>query len=371
MRKETDNPEHSKKGRNWFIRNFVKLIIVAAVVAALSFVTKIPKKTEETSVSEAPPVNVEVMKIKPESEFADTFKLPAVIEPNRIVTVSAEVEGRIESIPVIEGTKIKAGDELIKLNTDILQPQLNRAEAQLERDKIEYHRMYNLVENNATAKSDLDDAKTKMDVSQAQFDEIKAKLDRTTIRAPISGILNKVLVEEGEYIQSGKAVAEIVDNDKVKVVVDVPERDISFFTTGKETQVEATYQDKEKVHSGKITFISQVADSLTRSTPMEITLDNKDKCLHSGQIVDVVLTRQVLKNVVMIPLEAVIPMENGNAVYIANSPIAKRREVELGIIKGDNVQIKSGLEEGDKLIISGHRFVVPGQTVNVVLPENQ
>ena len=63
-------------------------------------------------------------------------------------------------------------------------------------------------------------------------------------------------------------------------------------------------------------------------------------------------------------------MEKGNAVYVANSPTAKRHEVELGIIKGDEVQIKSGLEKGDKLIISGHRFVVPGQTVNVV-EENQ
>ena len=243
------------------------------------------------------------------------------------------------------------------------------AKAQLERDKIEYTRMENLVNNNATAASDLDNARTKRDISSAQFDEIQARLDRASIKAPISGVLNKILVEEGEYIQSGNAVAEIVDNNTVKVVVDVPERDISFFNTGREAEVHTTYQGKDKTLTGTITFISQLADELTRSTPMEITLDNKERCLHSGQIVQVVLTRQILKDVILIPLAAVIPLENGHAVYVANSPVAKRHEVELGIIKGDNVEIKSGLKKGDKLIISGHRFVVDEQTVNVVSEE--
>lgn len=371
MRKETDNTKSSKKHGGHFVHNLIRLILFLAAIAIVSSIAKMHKKTNEAAPSEAPPVNVTVTEIKPEPEFADTFKLPAVIEPNRIVTVSSEVEGRIESIPLTEGTNIKEGTVIITLNTDILKPQYDMAKAQLERDKIEYNRMKNLIENNATAQSDLDNAKTKLDVSQAQFDEIKARLERATIKAPINGVLNKIEVEEGEYIQTGKAVAQIVDNDSVKVAVDIPERDISFFTIGKDARVEATYRGKEEKYTGKITFISQVADSLTRSTPMEITLDNKDKCLHSGQIVGVVLTRQILKNVIMIPLEAVIPMEKGNAVYVANSPIAKRREVELGVIKGDNVQIKSGLDEGDKLIISGHRFVVPGQTVNVVPPENQ
>jgi len=369
MRKETDEPKERKR-RGWFFRNFVRLIVVLAAVGAFAFIAKLPKKEDETAATEVPPVNVKVLDIAPVSEFADTFTLPAVIEPNRIVTVSAEIEGRIESIPVVEGGDIKTGSTLVKLNTDLIQPQYDMAKAQLERDKIEYSRMANLVKNNATAQSDLDNARTKRDISSAQFDEIQARLNRASIKAPINGVLNKILVEEGEYIQSGKAVAEIVDNDTVKVVVDVPERDISFFSTGGEAEVHAVYKGKDEVFTGKITFISQVADELTRSTPMEITLKNKERCLHSGQIVQVILTRQVLKNIILIPLASVIPMENGNAVYVANSSVAERRDVVLGIIKGDNVEIKSGLESGDKLIVSGHRFVVDKQTVNVVDPEN-
>jgi membrane fusion protein, multidrug efflux system len=367
MKKQTGEPQTNQKHRGWFRRNIVKIVIIIAAIIAVNIVAKIPKKEKEAAVLETPAVNVKVMEVIPKSQFADTFKLPAVVEPNRIVVVSSEIDGRIESIPVTEGSNIKSGNTLIKLNTDLLVPQYNMAEAQLQRDQIEYTRMANLVKNEATSQSDFDNAKTKLDISKAQFAEIKARLDRAIINAPISGVLNKILVEEGEYISPGTPVAEIVDNDTVKVAVDIPERDISFFSTGKQAEVYTNYQDSEKIMTGTITFISAVADELTRSTRMEITLSNKERCFHSGQIVDIVLTRRILNNVIMIPLSAVIPMENGNSVYIANSTVAKRRDVEIGIIKGDEVQIKSGLEPNDQLIISGHRFVVPNQKVKMDL----
>jgi len=118
--------------------------------------------------------------------------------------------------------------------------------------------------------------------------------------------------------------------------------------------------------AGTITFISELADPRTRTTRMEITLDNKQRLLRSGQIVRASLTRRILKDAILIPLLAVIPMEDSKAVYVVNSTQAKRREVEIDIIRGDQIQITSGLKPGDKLIIAGHRFVAPGQKVNIV-----
>jgi RND family efflux transporter MFP subunit len=244
------------------------------------------------------------------------------------------------------------------------------AVAQLKRNEIEYQRMVNLVENDATAQSDLDNATTNLTVSNAQVAEIRARLERSRILSPTNGVLNQTFVEEGEYIQLGMPVAEIVDTDTVKVVVEIPERDISFFTTGEKAGVYVDYKGKEKVLTGTITFINELADMLTRSTRVEITLPNKEKYMRSGQIVRVGLTRQVLDDVVLIPLLSVIPMEDGYAVYVVNSKQAKRRVVELGTIKGDKVQVIRGLEPSDRLIISGHRFVVPGQKVNIV-PEDK
>jgi membrane fusion protein (multidrug efflux system) len=165
-------------------------------------------------------------------------------------------------------------------------------------------------------------------------------------------------------------VAQVVDTDTVKVVVEIPERDIAFFSVSDKAEVFVSTKGQTESLEGTVTFISELADSKTRTTRMEITLDNEQRLLRSGQIVQVRLTRRILKDAVLVPLLAVIPMEDGKAVYVVNSSQAKRRDVELGIIKGDQVQIRSGLEPGDKLIIAGHRFVAPGQKVNIV-PERK
>ena len=359
-----------KTSRGWLGRNVVKAVIVVVAIAILAVIAKLPPRKQDAPPAPAPPVNVTVMTVVAEAEFPDTFELPAVVEPNRVVTVSAEVEGRVERILYKEGSAVCAGDLLIELNADLIRPAFEVAEAQEKRNQIERDRMKNLVDDEATSQRDLDDAETRLAVSKAQLQEARARLERTSILAPIGGVLNDVLVEEGEFVQVGTPVAEVVETDTVKVVVEVPERDIAFFAVGQEAEVSVNTRGVERSLDGTITFISELADQRARCTRMELTFENKQRLLRSGQIVRVNLRRRILKNAIMIPLRAVIPMEEGKAVYVANSTEAQRREVELGIIKGDRVQIIRGLEPGDKLIIAGHGFLAPGQKVNVV-PEGK
>lgn len=348
-------------------RSAVEVLIGIAAVAALAIVGfGINKREQETAATEPPPVNVTVMTVTAEPNLPDAFDLPAVVEPNRVVTVSAEVAGRVEWIGPKEGTLVRAGDRLVQLNADLLQTEFERVQAQTKYDQTEFERQKGLVEGGAAPSRALDEATTKLAVSKAQLEEVRARLARTRIVAPISGVLNDLPVEIGEYVQTGTAVADIVDTATVKVAVEVPERDISFFSEGQDAEVLADVKGRQISVKGKITFISELADSRTRSTRMEIMLPNEDGRLRSGQIVQARLTRQVLKDVIMIPLLAVIPLEEGKSVYVVESSTAERREVELGVIKGDRVRIKSGLQPGDRLIVAGHRFVAPGQNVNVV-----
>ena len=350
----------------WLRRNALKAAIAAVAIAVVIAVGKLDKQDRQVAATAAPPVNVTVMTVTAEPNLADTFELPAVVEPNRVVNVSAEFEGRVERIPCKEGAEVQAGDLLVELNSDLIRPAYEIAKAQVERDEIEYKRMKNLVEEDATSRQDLDNATTKLAISKAQLEEVAARLERTRILAPITGVLNDIMVEVGEYVAIGTSVAEIVETKVVKVVVQVPEKDIVFFDVGRQAEVLVHTRDGDKRFKGKITFISELADRQTRSTRIEITLPNKDRIVRSGQIVSAKLTRRILNDAVMIPLLAVIPMEEGHSVYVVNSSQAKRREVKLDIIKGDRVRIKSGVQPGDKLIIQGHRFVAPGQTVNVV-----
>ncbi len=367
--KASETEKQVVRHNGWLWRLAVKGLIVVAAVGALVVIGMTPKPDREVPPMETPTVNVAVMPVAAESDFADTFTLPAVIEPNRVVTIAAEIAARVERIPPEEGDRIEAGDLLVQLNEELIRPQFDTAQAQRRRDQIEFERMEALVREDATSRQDLDNATTALASSTAQLAEVKARLDRTKIFTPLSGILNDLPIEEGEYVQAGTPVAEVVDTSVVKVVVNVPERDIAFFAVGQKASVllEARGRDeREEAIQGTITFINELANMQTRSTPMEITLDNSASRLRSGQIVRVRLTRRVLDQVVLIPLLAVIPLEEGYAVYTVEDSTAKRREVELGLIQGDRVQIRSGLEPGAKLIVENHRLVAPGQQVKVV-----
>lgn len=365
MNELSPESKQMKPAPGWFRRNAVRMVVILAALATLTAIMLMPKRNRDAPPAEAPPVNVTVMTVTAEPEFVDTFNLPAVVEPNLVVTVSAEVAGRVELIPLKKGDLVQAGALLIHLNEDLLRPEFEGAEAQFNHDQTEYERVVNLVKEKVRPSRDLDIAANQLAVSKARMAEVSARLDRARILAPGAGLLNDLFVEKGEYVQPGMPLAELVDMDAVKVVVEVPERDVACFAVGQKAPVFAEATDQNDPPVGTITFVSKLADRRTRSTRMEITLDNKKGLFLSGQIVTVRLTRRVLRDVVFVPLLAVIPMEEGKAVYVVDSSQAQRREVELGLIRGDRVQVKRGLAHGDRLIVAGHLFVSPGQKVNV------
>jgi len=366
---KTDGRTTSRRG---LARKMVSLLIVLAAVAGVGAVAQLPAKKQEIPATEVPPVKVAVMTVAVEREFPDTFELPAVVEPNRVVTASAEVDGRVEWIGPKKGTPVHAGDPLIRLNTDLLEAQLQMAQAQAKNNQTELDRITGLVDKGAAPSRDMDAAATQSAISKAQLEEARIRLARARIAAPMTGVLNSVPVEVGEYVtvMPQTTVAQIVDTSVVKVAVEIPERDIPFLSVGEKTQVVADVKGREILLTGTTTFISQLADARTRCTRMEITVANQEGLLRSGQIVHVRLTRQVFKDAILIPLASVIPMEDGKAVYVVESSKSQRRVVTLGIIRGDRVQIPSGLKPGDQLIVAGHRFVAPGQKVDIV-PESK
>ncbi len=361
------NTKEAKQRRHWGPwKLLIPALILLCAGGTLGLVLRTPGKIRQNPTTEAPPVNVEVEVVAPLPELADTFELPAVVEANRVVTVSAEVEGRIERVAGEEGRTCRAGDPLIHINTDLLQAQCDQIAAQAQYDRTRFQRISNLHQEGATTRDELDAASAAMGVSQAALEACRVRLDRSTIVAPTSGVLNSVPVEEGEYLQAGDVVAEIVDLETVKVVVQVPERDVQYMAKGAQVQVSLDVGGREQELTGAITYISELADEQTRTTRLEVSVENRSRLLRSGQLVRVKLTRRVLTDVVMVPLAAVIPLENAYAVYLVEDGTAQRREVELGLIRGRRIQILSGLQPGDRLIVVGQRFVGPGQAVKVV-----
>ena len=354
-----------RKFVNRLRRSVIPAIVLLAASGGVVVVASMQGEKDTPRAAEPPPVNVEVLAIRPLPEVVDSFILPGVVEPNRVVRVAAEVAGRIEQISCREGQTCRKGDRLVYLNTDLLQAEYDQAKAQAEFDARDYERMIEAGKHNAATVSEIDQARAKSEAGRAACEAARARLDRAVIAAPIDGVLNRIPVEQGEYVAPGKEVGEIVDIDVAKVVVQVPERDVHYVQLGQQATVLVESLDSKKL-SGKVAYIGELADEQTRTTRVEVEIENRDRSLRSGQIVRVELTRRVLKDVIMVPLLAVIPLENGRIVYVANGDKADRRDVELGILRGKKVGVLSGLKEGDQLIVAGHRFVAQDQSIRVV-----
>jgi membrane fusion protein (multidrug efflux system) len=344
------------------------LIAGMMVLLAASFVVVvavIPKPQKVEPPPNIPAVNVSVLHIVPIRNFKDAFTIPGSIEPNSVVRVSAEVPGRIEQITGREGRAVKAGDKLAELNTDLLKASLDQARASMDFDARELERVKDLQNRGVATSMEHDQARAKADASKAMFDAARAQLDRAVIHAPTSGVLNKVPVEKGEYVTPGTVVAEIVEIDPVLVVVEVPERDMRFIHVG---QTETILADAlgGKEFTGRIHYISAVADPASRTTRVEMVVPNSDGELKSGQIVTVHMERQTIPDAIMIPLSAAISLEIGYRVFVVENGLAQPRDVKIGVLKGSDVQVVSGLSAGDDVIVRGHYYVGPGQAVKVV-----
>lgn len=359
-------------------------VLLLIALSAVGVIAWMPVEQKPLRPAEVLPVNVKIWCVEPLATLADSFDVTAVVEPDAIINVAAEVAGRIERLAtretaiewrgqrieagsaLEEGQPIEAGQPIAYLNQELLQARRERARAQFEYDEREVLRIQDLYERGSTSRTELDDARTRREISRAMLDEATRELERTTIQAPVSGILNRLPMELGEFAAPGDVVAEIVVMNPMQVVVEVPERDVNYLHLGDRVEVHLRVSDNGH-RTGEITYMSEVADPETRTTRVEVRVENSDYRLRSGQIVRVRMTRRILQNVLMIPLEAVIPLEEGRVVYVVDdADRAERRRVELGLIKGRSVRVLEGLTAGDRLIVVGHRYVGPGQPVSVI-----
>ncbi|GAB4241914.1 MAG: efflux RND transporter periplasmic adaptor subunit [Acidobacteriota bacterium] len=351
--------------RNRWIRWSISTLTVVVCVIVLLWVARLPAPARDVPPQEEVIVEVAVMPVTARAEVADVLRLPAVLEPFLVVEVPAEQRGQIEEQFVAEGERVEVGARLLRLDTDLLETALQRAQAQVDFDELTRRRLLELLERGVARRSELDEVEARLKVNRALLQEARTNLERATVYAPVSGILDEWLRETGEFVNVGDPVARIVDVSKVKVRVQVPERDVPYIKLGREVKVRVDALGG-RLFTGRVTYVSATASAGSRTTPVEITLDNSSGVLHPGMIVRTEATRRVLRDVVMIPLSAVVPMDDERVVYVEEDGVAERRTVELGILQGTAVQVVAGLSPGDRLIVKGQRLVGPGQKVAVI-----
>ena len=308
-------------------------------------------------------VQVSVATVEP-SPMKDILVLPGETEAWQDVRVGADMGGRVEWIGPKEGDFVKEGDLLAKIDVSSLKASLDKAEAALKLSEDLYERRLKLFERKIINQEELDKAQTERTLAKASFRQAQTEYDRGFAKAPISGLVNYLFVDEGEFIDRGKPLVDLVNVDKIKVNVNVPELDVRFLKPGQKAMIRVdAFPEKEMF--GTIDFVAYKADTATKTFLVKVLVDNPGHDIRPGMIARAVFLRRIVPDALSAPLFALVDKGGERILYVEKDGVAHARTVSIGIIEGDRIQITKGLEPGDRLIVTGQKDVEEGMKVQV------
>ena len=212
------------------------------------------------------------------------------------------------------------------------------------------------------AEENLAAARSQVKAAEANLEEARLYLRRSTITSPLDGYVDHTFFEAGEFVPAQDPVLRIVQVKPVKAVFHLPERDVPFLQAGTEASVTVVALSA-RAFEGTVSLIGVTSDPATSTYRMEVDLENGDGLLRPGMLARLRLLRQAIDGAITVPVFAVISGEEDSYVFLHDDGIARRRTVITGIINGDRVQVAAGVEPGELVIVKGQRDLEDGQTV--------
>jgi membrane fusion protein (multidrug efflux system) len=341
------------------------IALIFVLYGSITEQTKIiaAKKAEEVK-PEKLPVNTVLLTLSPKT-ITDRINLPGAIEPWTRLRLMAKIGGTIDEVIVTEGNHVKKGDILARIEDADYRIALNRAEAAYKLAKNDFERDKKIYEKGVIPSATLDINKTAMQTAKADYDNAKLMLSRTIITSPMDGIIKRLDAKVGLQLAMGDPIAEILEIDRVKAVIGIPESDVT--AVRKLTTVDLTVQALEdrKVQA-KIHFLSPAPDTIARLYNLELEIDNPQGEILTGMFVRAEIVKNRHENSIVIPFYSVISRNDEQYVYVEENGLSSKKLVTLGIMENWMVQVTKGLNVGEKLVVEGHRDVEDGQKINVI-----
>ncbi len=293
-------------------------------------------------------VNVITMSLNP-AEIKEKMNLLAQAEVWADYNIPAEVSGVILKKNVVKGGWVQKGDIIATVDSKRYKNAFDSASASFKLASKAYDRILKLYEKKSINKEELDKAQASFHMAKAALNNAEIDLEKCKISAPAFGVIDSFFVEEGEFIEYGKPVALLIDYNKIKIVVNIPESEVANIKNVKEFVLTIDALDG-KTFKGRKYFLSKVPDNLAKVYRLEIKVDNSKKLIFPGMFARVEIVKKENKNTIVIPISGVANTKDGNFVFVEKNGIAKKRKVDIGISEGFYVEIKSGLDFGERLI---------------------
>ena len=353
----------------------IRFLIPAAILLVLSSVTLAGNAGKNQG---PPPVPVKVAEVKIKT-VSEQITLVGTAEAIVESIVAAEVSGVVEQFPVREGDFVKKEGLLARLKSTSLHLRLKGAKAGREaiRASLQYaekelERARNLKDKNSIAGKQYDEALYNQLAlyqgfleSEAEIERLKYEIEQKRVVAPFSGFVAKEHTQVGQWINPGGAVATLLDLDRIRITVDVPERYAVMISPNSEVKV-VIKSISENFLSGKIYAVLPQGNPDSRTFPVRINLPNPDFRIKSGMEAAVTFNLSSTKSAMLVPKDAVVTAGNSRLVFLVAGGKAIPVNVKiLGYYDG-NVAVEGNLQPGGRVVVRGNERLMPGQAVQVI-----
>ncbi len=363
------------------------LVVILLVAAGIGL--RIAHREKPAGQSETGPVPVEVMAVD-RGEVKRVVNITGRITPEVEVNIIPKVPGRIRSITVDVGDRVREGQVLAKIDDAELVAALHNAEAglavaeanariaaaALEDARRNLDRMKQLYDAGAVSQQQLEQAQLNYDraaagVADAQVRQARAaveaarvQLANTVLTSPIDGVVTARFADPGTMAGTAQPILTVAAIDQVQVQVSVTGDDINRLKAGQDAPVRVSAAGDQDF-KGKIARISPAADARSKMYPVEITIPNPGHVLKPGMFAEVKLTTEIRRDAVRVPVQAVLDKEGRKVVYVVEGGRARERRLETGIADERYLEIRSGLRPGERVVITGQEFLTDGAAVTV------
>ena len=342
-------------------RMFLMLAVVAVVVASLGyFKTRQFQAAAQGHAFQPPPEAVTTVVAK-QTTWPTTLSVVGTMEAVHGVTVSADLPGTVDKINFDSGRSVQQGEVLVELDTRQERAQLAAMEAQRDLAKINYARMDKLVSEGVISRMDYDKAMAEQKQMEANVAEIRATIDRKTIRAPFTGVLGIRQVNLGQYLSAGSPIVSLQSLNPIYVNFNVPQQVLSQVRLGENVRL-TTDNLAGLAFTGRVNALNSVVDEATRNIQIQATVSNPGAKLRPGMFTQVEVGVGAKRSVFPLPASAINYAPFGNSVFILSElkgPDGKayrgvrQQFVKVEGARGDQIGVVSGVNEGEEIVTSG------------------
>lgn len=371
---KTPRQIHPQRKNSWrfILWKYLPQLILVLLLVSIALVSLVVKQRKleleaakkSTHATEKPLVNTVALKLSPRT-MVDAINLPGTIEPWTRLELKAKVSGAIVEVLAREGEQVRAGQVLARIEEEDFRIAVAAARAAYALARSDYARSQSMHKTKVVAQANLEAASAHLQATKAELERAELQLSRCAITAPMDAVIKRLDAKIGAYLSVGDPLAELLNIDKVKAVIGIPESDVDAVRRITTVDLSIPALGNKQLRGSSL-FVAPSPDSTAHLFRFEVALDNPQHAILPGMFFRAQIIKRTLAQAIAVPLYAIISRDDEQYVFVVEDNKARKQPVSLGVIEQWQVEVTRGLGPGQEILIEGHREVEDGQPIKLM-----